>query len=95
MRFIVPYGSQQRISQGSIKAQSLDGPWAVPRPITHLFEDSDQHFVAEMTFRGFGIRMEDKGVRDLETMSHLDIHPNRTTFKERNMKEMNSVMGSR
>ena len=49
----------------------------------YLFEDADEHFVAEVTLGGLGVRVNDESVRDLEPVGHLHIHPRRTTCKLR------------
>ena len=47
-----------------------------------MFVDPDQHLVAEVTLGRLGVGVDDEGVRDLQPLGHLDLHPGRTTWNK-------------
>ena len=41
----------------------------------HLFVDSDEHLVAEVTLGRLGVGVDHERVRNLQALGHLDLHP--------------------
>ena len=43
--------------------------------LNSLLDHSHQQLVAEVTLGGLGVGVQDEGVRDLESVGHLHLHP--------------------